>query len=126
MKCPKCRGELRQTQKALGCSNYYMTGCDFAIWNTIAGHVLTDKEKEDLVLRGETELIDDLIGRKGGRLSAYISLDEQKKTMFTFPMQVDKKFCHLSKLLSRNDHARIRGVVSLLQDKAGTIHHVLT
>jgi len=84
MICPKCGKELRQSERALGCTGY-REGCDFTIWNTVAGHRLTDAEKEALVMKGKTELINDFVSKKGTNFSAFLILDENQKVSFEFP-----------------------------------------
>ncbi len=97
MNCPICGRELVQTDKALGCSGW-QDGCDFVIWNTIAGHDLTDQEKEALILTGITEDIGDFKSKEGKVFSARLKLDDEKKVVFDFPDRmnpVDGKRCPL-------------------------------
>ena len=86
LKCPKCGRPLKKGSKALGCTGW-QEGCDFVIWNTIAEHVLTDKEKEDLVNKGLTNLIRDFKAKSGKTFNAKLKLNENKKIVFEF----DKK-----------------------------------
>lgn len=82
LKCPKCGKPIRKGSKAWGCSGW-KEGCDFAIWNTVAGHELTDKEKAALISKGETGVIKGFVG-KNGAFNAKLKLDESKKVTFDF------------------------------------------
>lgn len=57
-------------------------GCDFVIWNTIAGHILTDEEKKSLINGDKTELISDFFSKKGNMFPGKLVLDEDKKVVF--------------------------------------------
>jgi DNA topoisomerase-3 len=84
MNCPICGEELIQNDKALGCSGW-QKGCGFSIWNTVSGHALTEKEKEDLVQNGITDEIGDFKSRDGKCFRARLKLDEEGKVIFAFP-----------------------------------------
>lgn len=86
--CPKCGGELRQTERALGCSNY-KDGCTFTIWNTVSGHTLTNEEKEMLLNDGKTGLIEDFVSKAGKTFSAYLVLNGDGRTEFEFPQRTE-------------------------------------
>ena len=90
MNCPVCGKELIQTEKALRCSGW-KEGCTLTIWNTIAGHVLTDQEKEDLVKGEVTGEIRDFRSRAGKTFSARLKMDEDGKAVFVFPDQADSE-----------------------------------
>lgn len=82
LKCPKCGKPIQKNAKAWGCSGW-KEGCDFVIWNTVAGHTLTDEEKRTLLSGEKTEIISDFISRKSGRMfSGRLVLDEDKKVVF--------------------------------------------
>lgn len=81
LKCPKCGKPIRKTSKAWGCSGW-QEGCDFVIWNVIAGHILTDEEKKTLINGEKTDLISDFISKKGYMFPGKLVLDEDKKVVF--------------------------------------------
>ena len=84
MICPKCGKELIQSDRALGCSGW-KDGCDFTIWNTIAGHTITNDEKQQLAEDGITkDEITDFVSRKGTNFSARLKLDDNMKVVFEF------------------------------------------
>lgn len=81
LKCPKCGKPIRKTSKAWGCSGW-QEGCDFTIWNVIAGHILIDEEKKALINGEKTDLISDFISKKGHMFPGKLVLDEDKKVVF--------------------------------------------
>ena len=88
MNCPVCGKKLIQTEKALRCSGW-KEGCEFTVWNTIAGHVLTEQEKEDLIKGEIIGEIRDFRSKAGKPFSARLKLDEEGKAVFVFPDQAD-------------------------------------
>ena len=90
MNCPICGKELVQTEHSLGCSGRH-DGCTFEIWNTVAGHVLTDEEKGMLIHGGVTDEIRDFRNREGRPFSARLKLDEEGKLIFNFPKRTGQE-----------------------------------
>lgn len=90
LKCPKCGKPIRKNSKAWGCSGW-KEGCDFTIWNTVAGHILTDKEKEDLINKGATSLIKGFKSKAGKEFEAKLKFDENHKVIFEFEQKEEPK-----------------------------------
>lgn len=87
MKCPKCGKELKQNKKGFGCTGW-REGCDFIIWDTVAGYKLTDEDKEKLVNGEETKLITSFISKSKKKFSARLKLNNDYKVEFVFPEKV--------------------------------------
>ncbi|MBK1621252.1 hypothetical protein CKO42_23105 [Lamprobacter modestohalophilus] len=63
--CPKCgQGQLIVGRRGYGCSRW-REGCDFVIWQVIAGHPLSETELRALVEHGKTAPIDGLHAENG-------------------------------------------------------------
>lgn len=80
LRCPKCGKPILKGPKAWSCSGW-KEGCEFVIWNTIMGKTLTEKNKEDLIKKGETSEIKGFIKKDGGTFSAKLKLDENDKVV---------------------------------------------
>ncbi len=63
-KCPKCGREIRENQKAYGCTGY-KEGCSFVIWKTIAGKSITSAQAKQLLTKGKTTKLKGFNGKKG-------------------------------------------------------------
>lgn len=81
--CPACGKPLSVSSKAWSCSGY-KDGCTFAIWNTVAGKKLSDKDKEALLSKGKTKLISGFTSKTGKNFDAYLVLKDNKVS-FEFP-----------------------------------------
>lgn len=81
LKCPKCGSMLVQGDKSLYCSNW-KNGCKFTVWNKIAGHVLSNKEKSDLIRYKQTQLIDDFRTKQGQIFRSRLILDSENNVIF--------------------------------------------
>ena len=69
--CPNCSGELQNKGKRTACSQ-----CKFVLWHEAFGKLLGAKDIEALLKKGETRLLQNLIGReKKTKFSARLSLD---------------------------------------------------
>jgi DNA topoisomerase-3 len=80
--CPKCnKGNVVIREKAAGCSEY-KSGCDFAIWRTIAGKQITDKNIESLLEKGKTIIIKGFKKKNGGIFDAGLQIGKNFKTEF--------------------------------------------
>lgn len=81
--CPVCGKPLTVSPKAWGCSGY-KDGCNFTIWNIIAGKKLTDKDKADLLTKKKTKLLTGFTSKSGKSFDAYLVLKDSK-IEFEFP-----------------------------------------
>ncbi|MEA1049819.1 DNA topoisomerase 3 [Lamprobacter modestohalophilus] len=76
LRCPKCgQGQLIVGRRGYGCSRW-REGCDFVIWQVIAGHPLSEAELRALVEHGKTAPIDGLYGDNGRGGSAVLCLGQ--------------------------------------------------
>ncbi len=81
--CPLCGKPLSVSSKAWSCSGY-KDGCSFALWNTVSGKKLSDKDKEALLSKGKTRLLTGFTSKAGKSFDAYLILKDGK-TSFEFP-----------------------------------------
>jgi len=74
--CPTCKeGKIIETQKAFGCTNWKSKGCKFVIWKMIAGKVLTEKQAETLLKKGQTPVIKGFKNKAGNPFNAALKLE---------------------------------------------------
>jgi DNA topoisomerase-3 len=79
--CPKCGGRLQERFKSYKCTN---KSCDFSVWKTIAGHLLSRQELETLLRDRKLGPLTGLRSKAGKRFSAIVKLNDQFKTQFDF------------------------------------------
>lgn len=90
-KCPVCGGNVIETQKAYGCSNWKEEdgACKFVIWKTMAQKEISRKAAAALLENGITDQLFGFISRKGKAFSARLKLEGEKpdlpKVVFVFP-----------------------------------------
>lgn len=94
-KCPCCGGDIVETDKAFGCSNWNNkeNPCDFVIWKNICKKQITKENAIDICTTGRSLLIDDFVSKKGKKFSAFLVIadDEEgekkcgKRISFEFP-----------------------------------------
>lgn len=71
--CPFCKkGTVKGNAKAFGCSNW-SEGCKFTVWKN--GTVITEKVVEQLILKGETDIIEGMTGKNGSSFKAKLKLN---------------------------------------------------
>ncbi len=79
--CPKCGSPIVERFKSFTCTN---DECDFTIWKTIAGRLLTRDEFETLVRDKHIGPLAGFRSRKGKRFHAVLKLSDEFKTEFDF------------------------------------------
>jgi DNA topoisomerase-3 len=79
--CPKCGSPIVERFKSFTCTN---EDCDFTIWKTIAGRLLSRDEFETLVREKQTEPLGGFRSRKGKRFHAALKLNDDFKAEFDF------------------------------------------
>ncbi len=79
--CPKCGSPIVERFKSFTCTN---DQCDFTIWKTIAGRLLTRDEFETLVRDKHIGPLGGFRSRKGKRFHAVLKLSDEFKTEFDF------------------------------------------
>jgi DNA topoisomerase-3 len=79
--CPKCGSPVVERFKSFTCTN---EDCDFTIWKTIAGRLLTREEFETLVREKQVGPLTGFRSRKGTRFPAVLKLSDEFKAEFDF------------------------------------------
>src|SRR5213594_1281135 len=79
--CPKCGSPIIERFKSFTCTN---EECDFTIWKTIAGRLLSRDEFETLVREKQVGPLGGFRSRKGKRFHALLKLSDEFKAEFDF------------------------------------------
>ncbi len=79
--CPKCGSPIIERFKSFTCTN---EECDFTIWKTIAGRLLSRDEFEALVRDKQVGPLGDFRSKKGKRFQAVLKLSDEFKAEFDF------------------------------------------
>jgi DNA topoisomerase-3 len=79
--CPKCSSPVVERFKSFTCTN---EDCDFTIWKTIAGRLLSRDEFETLVRDKQVGPLGGFRSRKGKRFHAALKLSDDFKAEFDF------------------------------------------
>ena len=79
--CPKCGSPIVERFKSFTCTN---DECDFTIWKTIAGRLLTRDEFETLVRDKHVGPLTGFRSKKGKRFDAMLKLGDEFKAEFDF------------------------------------------
>lgn len=79
--CPKCGSPVVERFKSFTCTN---EECDFTIWKTIAGRLLSRDEFETLVRDKQVGPLGGFRSRKGKRFHAVLKLSDEFKAEFDF------------------------------------------
>src|SRR5881394_3516155 len=80
-RCPKCGSPIVERFKSCTCTN---EDCDFTIWKTIAGRLLSREEFETLVRDKQVGPLSGFRSRKGKRFPAVLKLSDDFKAEFDF------------------------------------------
>ena len=79
--CPICGGEVTETEKFFGCSNYKEAdgGCKYKIWKNIYDIKIPEKMLDELLTKGETsEKLSGFVSKKNGKeFSAYLRFNKE-------------------------------------------------
>jgi len=73
-----------ETQKAFGCSAWKQSGCDFAIWKTVAGKRVSEAQAKQLLTKGRTGQLKGFKSKAGKPFAAALVLDEAHKVRLKF------------------------------------------
>src|SRR6188472_202165 len=79
--CPKCGSPIVERFKSFTCTN---EECDFTVWKTIAGRLLSREEFETLVRDKQVGPLSGFRSRKGTRFPALLKLSDEFKAEFDF------------------------------------------
>ena len=86
--CPKCKKQaLKIYPKIAKCET---EGCEFRVFKTVAGKVLSDKHIQELVSKDKTSLIKGFKSKSGKSFDASIGLKKDFTTEFLFPPKKSK------------------------------------
>lgn len=55
--CPLCGGDVIETKKSFGCTNWKTSGCKFTVWKQISGHNVTKAQAKELLAKKKTRLL---------------------------------------------------------------------
>ncbi len=79
--CPKCGAPIIERFKSFTCTN---EECDFTIWKTIAGRLLSRQEFETLIRDRQVGPLSGFRSKKGRRFPAVLKLSDEFKAEFDF------------------------------------------
>ncbi len=79
--CPKCGSKLIERFKSFSCTN---DDCDFTVWKTIAGRLLSREEFEQLLQKRSIGPLQGFRSKAGKRFAAVLKLTDDFKTEFDF------------------------------------------
>lgn len=79
--CPKCRQPLIERFKSYSCTN---PDCEFTVWKTVAGRLLTREEFETLLRDRTVGPLAGFRSKTGKRFNAVLKLNDEYKTEFDF------------------------------------------
>lgn len=79
--CPRCGAKLVERFKSFQCTN---ESCDFALWKTIAGRLLSREEAETLIRERKIGPLRGFRSKAGKRFNAIVKLTDEFKTEFDF------------------------------------------
>lgn len=82
--CPKCGSPVTEKKKAYGCTAWKKSGCDFAIWKTLAGKHVSEAQARQLLSRGRTGRLKGFKSKAGNPFAAVLALDGDKKVKLEF------------------------------------------
>ena len=79
--CPKCHAQMVERFKSYSCTN---KACDFSIWKTIAGRLLSREEFDALLRDRQIGPLQGFRSKAGKRFNAVLKLNAELKTEFDF------------------------------------------
>jgi len=85
--CPVCKeGQVVTTEKAYVCTRALEEGsCTFNLPCELSGRKISKSEATDFITKGETEVLDGFISRKGRPFKASLVLTKKGKHRWKFP-----------------------------------------
>jgi DNA topoisomerase-3 len=83
--CPKCHKPLVERFKSYSCTD---GACDFSVWKTIAGRLLTREEFDALMRDRKIGPLAGFRSKAGKRFNAIVKLNDEWKTEFDFEATV--------------------------------------
>lgn len=90
--CPECGGEIIETQKGYGCSNWKEEngGCKFVIWKNFYDKKITKTMAKTLIEKGKTNKIKGWVSRKTGNVfEAALKLEKDDSDTYKVSFDFD-------------------------------------
>lgn len=86
--CPLCHKTLLKGKSNWFCSGY-IDGCNFKIWENIAGAKLNEEDAKSLCL-GKTTKLKHCTNKKGEKFSCYFVLDDKGQVKFSYENKIER------------------------------------
>jgi ssDNA-binding Zn-finger/Zn-ribbon topoisomerase 1 len=128
--CPKCRSKLVERFKSFSCTN---KECDFSVWKTIAGRLLSREEFETLLRDRKIGPLQGFRSKAGKRFNAVLKLTDELKTEFDFEASHTEHKCEKcgkpmairhgrnGEFLACTGYPECKNAMSFKRDEAGKI-----
>jgi ssDNA-binding Zn-finger/Zn-ribbon topoisomerase 1 len=128
--CPKCGQPLQERFKRYQCTS---ETCDFSLWKTVAGRILTREEVETLVRERQVGPLTGFRSRAGKPFAAVLKLNDECKAEFDFgesntdvmcekcgkPMVI--KHGRRGEFLACSGYPECKNAVNFIRDPEGSI-----
>jgi DNA topoisomerase-3 len=73
--CPLCGSDVIEQEKSFSCGGW-RSGCNFAIWKTIAGKPISTRTAQALLHRGRSQVLKGFKSKSGRAFDARLKLDQ--------------------------------------------------
>jgi len=129
-KCPKCGQPLVERFKSFSCTN---KACDFSVWKTIAGRILSREEFDTLLRDRQVGPLSGFRSKAGKRFNATLKLNAEFKTEFDFAVNESGLHCEKcgkpmiirsgrrGEFLACSGYPDCKNALSFKRDEAGKI-----
>jgi DNA topoisomerase-3 len=88
LQCPKCKKQSAQVlAKVVKCTS---GGCEWLLFRTVCGKILTTKAVQVLLEKGKSPLLKGLKSKTNNTFEAYLVLGLEGTTVFEFPVKKRK------------------------------------
>ncbi|MCF8567941.1 DNA topoisomerase 3 [Alicyclobacillus tolerans] len=89
-KCPLCGGDVTETPKFYGCSNWKSQQCTFKVWKDISGHKMSPAQVKALLTKRQTKPLQFKSKKDGKLFDAVLVLRDTGKVEFEFSVKSTK------------------------------------
>lgn len=79
LRCPNCRGKIRETDKCFVCEHSGSKTCNFIVWRDWHKHRFTLRDMADLSRDGKTAVFSDFQDKLGKSYMAFLVINEAGK-----------------------------------------------
>jgi DNA topoisomerase-3 len=129
-KCPKCGAAMVEKFKNFVCTS---KECDFTVWKTVAGRLLSRQEFETLVTERQVGPLAGFRSKTGKRFDAVLKLNDELKTEFVFNVVTTTVNCEKcgkpmvvrqsrrGEFLACSGYPECKTALSFKRDESGTI-----